>query len=135
MNVYNVQIPIKSLTNHDLEYYADKLNIRSFRGSFMKNEIPEQINSTECAIINLDDSSGPGTHWVTYWIEPKCSIYFDSFGLDPPNEIVDYLSRPLHYSTNEIQERDSVICGHLCLTVLKGLTLGKKYNEIIISLI
>ena len=40
MNVYGIQIPNKSLTNHELNAYADKLGIRSFRGVYMRDELP-----------------------------------------------------------------------------------------------
>ena len=102
MNVYGLPIPNKSLTNHELNAYAEKLGIRSFRGVFMRDALPSPINTTECAIVNLDDSNGPGTHWACYWRGKNESYYFDSFGLDPPNELFDMMKRPLHYSTNEI---------------------------------
>ena len=82
MNVYGIDIPNKSLTNFDLEDYADRLNIRSFRGVFMRDELPRQINAIECAVVNLDDSDGPGTHWVCYWNTTEFSNYFDSYGLE-----------------------------------------------------
>ena len=105
MNVYGLPFPSKSLINHALNEYAEKLNLRSFRGVFMRDPLPSPINETECAIVNLDDSNGCGTHWVCYWRGGKESFYSDSFGLDPPHELFDYLDRPLHYSTNEIQEK------------------------------
>ena len=40
-------------------------------------------------IINLDDSTGPGTHWGAVISDMSDrAIYFDSFGLSPPQEIV-----------------------------------------------
>ena len=109
INVYRQMIPVKPLSNWDLNHYADALNIRSFRGTFMRDNLPKKINRTECAIVNLDDTSGPGTHWVCYYSNEKESFYFDSYGLDPPDEIVDYLKnfpsgygKPLHYNTTEI---------------------------------
>lgn len=135
IDIQGIKIPIKSLTNHELNKYADILNIRSFRGTYMRNALPKQLNATESAIVNLDDASGPGTHWVCYYKTPSESFYFDSFGLEPPDELTNYLNRPLHYSTNEIQERGSVICGHLCLHVLKELSQGKTFREIIYCLI
>ena len=135
INVDNIEIPVKALHNHELDYYADKLGLRSFRGVFMRDALPRPINTTESAVVNLDDSDGPGTHWVAYWNNPKDSIYFDSCGLDPPSELYEYLCKLLRYSTNEIQERNSVICGHLCLYLLKEPIKGKQFKEIIFSLL
>ena len=103
MNIDGIEIPNKSLSNHDLDYFADQLNLRSFRGVYMRDELPTPINSTECVIVNLDDSDGPGTHWVCCWKTSKESMYSDSYGFEPPNEIYDYLKKPIHCSTNEIQ--------------------------------
>ena len=39
-------------------------------------------------IINLDDSTGPGTHWVAMFVKPKLIGYFDSYGLYCPAEVI-----------------------------------------------
>ncbi len=52
---------------------------KKFRGVFASNEI-EIMKSGEYAIVNLDDSSKPGSHWVGL---VKCrgrSYIYDSFG-------------------------------------------------------
>jgi len=46
--------------------------------------------------------------------------YFDSFGLPPPAELNDYLG-DVFYPTEQIQPRQEVVCGHLCLFVLKEM--------------
>lgn len=59
----------------------------------MRNNLPPggpRVN--ESAIVNLDDESGPGTHWVAYRKTGQDVLYFDSFGnLQPPKELVKYL--------------------------------------------
>ena len=45
----------------------------------MRDKLPKQPFHTERAIINLDNSSGPGTHWVAYKKCGKSVTYFDSF--------------------------------------------------------
>ena len=69
----------------------------------------------EVGIINLDSQIGPGTHWVAYRNGNKHAEYFDSFGLIMPNEVINYLrtsGKQIFYSGDEIQERDSVLCGY-----------------------
>ena len=64
---------------------------------------------------------GPGTHWVCYRIGDKYCEYFDPFGLMMPTEVQEYMTtsgKPLEYSGDEIQERDSVLCGYWCLYYL-----------------
>ena len=60
----------------------------------------------ECGIINLDDLSGPGSHWVYRNIDKFCE-YFDSFGLKIPKDVEKYLEtsgKQIIYSGDEIQE-------------------------------
>jgi hypothetical protein len=55
---------IKPLSDLELTEYTRELNIPYFRGVYMKDQLPNKIQKNESMIINLDNSSGPGTHWV-----------------------------------------------------------------------
>ena len=79
----------------------------------------------ECGILNLSDSSGNGSHWTAWFKNADKKYYFDSFGVQPPL---------VYYNTEETQPRNQVFCGHLCLYVLKHLTLGKDLQTIINNL-
>ena len=51
-----------------------------------------------------------------------------------PDEIAIYLvtsDKPLIYSSDEIQERDSVLCGYLCLYYLLERQRGRSILETI----
>ena len=51
-----------------------------------------------------------------------------------PNDVLKYLQtsgEKIIYSTDEIQERDSVLCGYWCLYYLLERQNGKSINEII----
>ena len=132
--VVNIVLPNKPLTNFELEEAAHVLNISNFRGVFLRNTLPKRPKKNECGILNLDDTSGNGTHWVAWYKNGKNKYYFDSFGVQPPTELITYLSSPIHYNTEEIQPRDQVFCGHLCLYVLKHLTDGEKFQDVINTL-
>ena len=106
----------------------------NFRGVFLRNTLPKRPKKNECGILNLDDTSGNGTHWVAWYKNGKNKYYFDSFGVQPPTELITYLSSPIHYNTEEIQPRDQVFCGHLCLYVLKHLSDGEKFQDVINTL-
>ena len=125
--LFDQVIPIKPLTNYELLKYVKLLNIKNFRGVFMRDALPKKRSKqTEAAIVNLDSNDSQGTHWVCFY----GNNYFDSFGLPPPDEVVKYMPHPIYYNSNEIQDRASVICGHLCLYVLKHLSDGKSYEEV-----
>lgn len=89
----------------------------------MKDQLPIKIHKYETGIVNLDISSGPGTHWTAYK-KHGCTIkYFDSFGnLPPPLELVKYFNSngicKIFYNYNSYQTYNSVNCGHLCLLFL-----------------
>ena len=70
INVEGVVLPNKPLTNFELIEAAKKLNIPNFRGFFMRDALPKKPRRNECGILNLDDSSGKGTHYVG-WIKAR----------------------------------------------------------------
>ena len=80
----------------------------------------------ECGILNLDSSSGDGTHWVMWFKKDKEKFYFDSYGVQPPSELTAYLKSPIFYNSEGVQENGEVFCGHLCLFALKQLSLGNN---------
>lgn len=82
-----ISIPIKALTNYELVKYAKQLKIPHSRGVYMKDALPKNPLLNESAIVNLDNASGEGTHWVCYKKIGNNEYYFDSFGnLRPPTE-------------------------------------------------
>lgn len=149
ISVGNVLLPNKPLSNLELmEAVKSKgVAIPTFKGVFMRNELPDRPKKNECGILNLDDnnnlndqygtSTGSGTHWVCWWKRGKTKYYFDSYGVQPPIELIEYLGCTpswCEYNTKQIQPAGTVICGHLCLYVLKELTDGKSLQSIINSL-
>lgn len=90
----------------------------------MRDDLPSKIHKNECAIINLDDSVGKGTHWTTYVKRGKNILYFDSIGhLKPPLEVIKYFrsdgsKNNITYNFDRYQHLDSYTCGHLCLKFL-----------------
>lgn len=76
----------------------------------------------EASIVNLDKSSGLGTHWVCFRKNENTVDYFDSYGdLRPPIEIQKYLKGTYiaHNRTGyQTVHTNSEICGHLCLAFL-----------------
>ena len=88
---------------------------------FSRDSLPNQIKKNECGIVNLNKKKQPGSHWVAYRNGKLNTEYFDSFGLEMPFEVAQYLDtsgKQIYYSGDEIQERDSVLCGYWCLYYL-----------------
>ena len=113
IQVENVVLPNKPLSNFESEDAAKKNWFKNFRGAFLRVTLPKNPKRNECTIMNLDDTSGDGMHWVAWSKHGNDKFYFDSFGLPPPTELNNYLGDVL-YPTEQIQLRQEVICGHLC---------------------
>lgn len=87
----------------------------------MRNELKDRKSRRyECGIVNLDSTSGPGTHWVAYKKRVNNVTYFDSYGdLKPPNELIKYLKKcNISYNYRKYQNDYTHNCGHLCLEFL-----------------
>ena len=115
ISIKNVMLLNKPLSNFELEDAAKRLKIPSFRGVFLLDTLPKKSNKKECAIVNFDKSGGPGTHWVAWYKNGKTRIYFDSYGVQPPIEVVQYLGSPIIYiitpiNFNQWRRYFAVIC-------------------------
>ena len=133
---HSVKFINKPLSNFELIDWVKKLKIKHFRGIYSRDNLPQKMKKDEVGIINLDSQIGPGTHWVAYRNGDKYVEYFDSFGLIMPKEIMQFMStsgKRLMYSGDEIQERDSVLCGYWCLYYLferqKGTSILKTIHN------
>ena len=60
----SVFLPNKPLSNLDINDAAKKLSLNGFRGMFLRDTLLKTAKLNECDILNLDSSSGDGTHWV-----------------------------------------------------------------------
>ena len=133
IDVEGAVLPNIPLTNFDLIGAAKKLEIKNMRGVFVRDELPKRPKKIECGILNLCDSKGRGTHWTAWIKNGNEKLYFDSYGLAPPVELVDYLKDPVYYNSERIQPDGEVFCGHLCLYVLKKCE-SKNFQEVINTL-
>ena len=140
MDVYGIYIPDRALSNFELINYAKQLDIPNFRGVFMRDELPKRPWLNECGIVNFNNSMEPGSHWVAYYKNKRQRIYFDSYGQVILAEVKDYLKSDkekendesvIQRNTDIVQEFNTQICGHLCLYVLKSLSTGQTYRDIL----
>ena len=129
--------------------WVKRLGIKHFRGIYSRDGLPSKIKK-ECGIINLDDITGPGTHWVCYRNITNVVEYFDPLGLIMPNEVLEYFHtgsvKPIVCSIDEIQNRNTVLCGYggsvdmvfgvLCIetsiakrTIIRSIHKGRNTSE------
>ena len=139
-----VNIPGTAMSNLDILYYVEKIQLPHFVGVFMRDGLPSNSwdrNIPQFGIMNLNKSNQIGVHWVGWGCIPNNGIYFfDSFGEDAPIELQKYLKtkKELLKKTGVIQRNiyvvqmlDSSECGRLSLYVLKCLSRNIPFDKII----
>ena len=102
---------------------------------FLRDTLPKKAKLNECGILNLDSSSGDETHWVMWFKKGKDKFYFDSFGVQPPSELIANLKSQIFYNSERVQQNAEVFFGHLCFFALKQLSLGNNLQAVINYLI
>ena len=112
-------------SNFQLQRYFEDEPL--FGGCFSKDELRNKKPNDKFYIVNLEDSDkGGGTHWVAVFdFLPKTIVYFDSYGVYPPTDVVKFMlksqgKKPV-YSKLDYQELDSSKCGQYCVLVINAL--------------
>ena len=73
-----------------MKYKKNYQNEPRFDGVCSRNNLPK-IKDRAC-IINLDEYSDIGTHWVALYVKNNNVTYFDSFGVEHiPKEIIKFI--------------------------------------------
>jgi hypothetical protein len=107
------------LSNLDVQAICDYLDIPLI-GVFPKNKLPS-IKREGYYIINLDSSTGEGTHWVAIYISNKKnrSFYWDSFGVPyAPKLVKKYIQQfKPYYSNEQLQALEGTYCGWYAIAI------------------
>ena len=121
-------MPPHCLTNFEIEkYYQNELR---FYGVYSRDNLTEIKDGAY--VINLDEYSDIGTHWVASYVNNNDVIYFDSFGVEHiPKDIKAFIDRSLSITTNifRIQAYDSIMCGYFCIGFIDFMLAGKTLTE------
>ena len=120
----NLLLPFHPLTNIEInEYYKNKPR---FSGVYSRNDLSNKIKKGAC-VINLDEYENTGTHWVSLFVKPKYTVYFDSFGIEHiPKEINKFIgNKKIKASIFRIQIYDSIMFGYFCIEFINYMLKGK----------
>jgi len=129
MGIENIRIVNKNgLSNYDLEAIIENYNINIPIKVSAMNELDKSYTG---GIVNYQDTDETGTHWVAYAIKGKEFLYFDSFGMPPPKEIIKFANNiRISMNDGQLQDINSVLCGWYCVHFLIHiLGLGWKYSK------
>ena len=112
-----------------MKYYEDECR---FNGVYSRDNLCKIKDGVY--IINLDDYSDIGSHWVALWVNNKNVPYFDSFWVEHiPKEIMKFIENK-NITTNifRIQAYHSIMCEYFCFGFIdfmfKGTTLTEYTN-------
>ena len=120
-------MPPHPLTNFEIQKYYQ--NEPRFNGVFSRDNL--QKIKDGAYIINLDEYSDIGTHWVALYVQNNNVTYFDSFGVEHiPKEIKTFINNK-NIKTNifRIQPYDSIMCRYFCIGFIGFMLAGKTLTE------
>ena len=79
-------LPFHPLTNIEIsECYKNEPRSNS---GYSRNNLPNKIKKG----AYVDEYENTGTHWISLFVKPKYTVYFDSFGIEHiPKEINKFI--------------------------------------------
>ena len=83
--------------------------------------------------MNSDNGSMGGSHWTCFLVKDNKSYYFDSFGGQPDNILLNDLPKPIIYHSSKIQDIKSKLCGSFCLYFFYLIERMNYYDTILKS--
>ena len=120
-------MPPHPLINYEIQKYYQ---YESRFNSVYSRENPSKIkDGTD--IINPDENTDNGTHWVVLYVHNDDVTYFYSFGVEHiPKEIERFIDNK-NIKTNifRIQAYDSIMCGYFCIRFIGFILAGKTLTE------
>ena len=111
-----------------MKYYE---NDAKLNGVYSRDNLPNK-RKDGAYVINLDDYSDIGTHWVALWVNNNNNVtYFDNFGVEHiPKEIIKLIeNRNIKTNIFRIQAYDSIMFGYFCIGFIDFMFKRKTLNE------
>ena len=116
------------LTNLEIQAYYQ--NEPRFNGVYSRDNLPDKIKDG-AYVVNLDEYSAIGTHWMALYVNNKTVTYFDSF-------IVEHISKEIKRFINNkniianiyrVQIYDSIMCGYFYIDFIDYMFKGKSLTD------
>ena len=115
------------LSKGELEEILNKHGIE-INGIYSKDKLPHNLKNGWYIINMQNEKAGNGTHWVCfkYMNDGEMILYADSFGFEPPCEVMEKAKGNLMYSNKDIQDFNSSCCGYFCIGFILNDNNGKQ---------
>ena len=116
------------LTNFEIQAYYQ--NEPRFIGVYSRDNLPAKIKDG-AYVINLDEYSDIGTHWIALYVNNKTVTYFYSFGIEHiPRKVKIFIgNKNIVTNIYRIQNYDSVMCGYFYIGFIDYMFKGKSLTD------
>ena len=121
-------MPPHPLTNFEIQKYYQ--NEPRFNGVYSRDNLPKI--TVGAYVINLDEYSDIGTHWVALYMYNNNVTYFDSFSVEHNSkEIKAIIDRSRSITTNifRLKAYNSIMWGYFCIGFIDFMLAGKTLTE------
>ena len=121
-------MPPHHLTNFEIQKYYE--NESRFNGAYSRDNLSDKIKDG-AYIINLDEYSDIGTHWVALYVGNNNVTYFDSFGVEYILKEIELFISYKNIKTNIFSKQayDSILCGYFCIGFINFMLSGKILTD------
>ena len=120
-------MPTHPLTNFEIQrYYQNKPR---FNGVYSRDNLSRIKDGAY--IINIDEYSDIGTHWIAWYVQNNDVTYFNSFGVEHISKEINTFIGNKNIKTNifRIQTYDSIMRGYSCIECIGLMLAGKTLTE------
>lgn len=142
---------------HDFYFYGavpidfNKCSVSDLCRINIKKHLENQISKIGI-VFNTDDSSGPGQHWMSMYIDLNGKnldgspgiYFFDSFGSNPSKEIKDLISKIkkqgksinkefIVFHNDKSYQKNTYACGFYCMHFLENMLQGIPFKRYLTS--
>ena len=120
-------MPSHLLTNFEIQkYYQNKPR---FNGVYSRDNLPKIKDGAY--VINLDEYSDIGTHWMTSYKQNNDVTYFDSFGVEHiPKEVTTFFkNKSIKINIFRRQACDLIMYGYFCIGFIDFMLTGKSLTD------
>ena len=102
-----------------------------FNGVYSRDNLPQKIKNG-AYVINLDEFSDIGTHWIALYANKKTVTCFDSFGVEhiPKEAKTFFNNKNIIANIFRLQAYDSVMCGYFCIGFIDVMLKGNNLTEL-----
>ena len=132
----NVRLVFKKtvpMSNFDLLEWCQYLKI-PIKNVLSRDKTVPHNHKQALFIYNLEPSYMGGSHWVATYVKDNVINYFDSFGMQPFQELVNHAKRKnltLLHQNQQLQNLYTTTCGYFCLYFLNEMHKDGDYFDLL----